>query len=326
LTLPELRVDPSDYLLDQSEPWVAYNTLVNLLGRSPGDPEVAEQKRSLVEHERVIGLVEECLGWPGEPLKRHNDASHVIHKMGLLADFGMTIDDAGIGEIVDRVLQHRSDEGSLQSNLLIPKHFGGSGEPSMEWMLCDAPILLHSLLSMGVDVSRVEGAVRHLVSVVDENGWRCRGSTGMRGPGRKDDHCPYANLVSLKALSLVPSLLDSEACRRGIEAQLSHWENRAGRKIYMFGIGSTFSKLKYPNVWYDILHVVDVLSRFSYAREDARFREMLEAVYAKQRDEGFFVPESVFRAWKGWSFGQKKGPCPWLTYRVALISRRVSES
>ena len=40
------------------------------------------------------------------------------------------------------------------------------------------------------------------------------------------------------------------------------------------------------------------------------------------REHGF-VPESVWKAWSDWSFGQKKEPSPWLTLRVLEIANRL---
>ena len=116
---------------------------------------------------------------------------------------------------------------------------------------------------------------------------------------------------------------NSTTCRIGVEAQLNHWENRGKRKIYMFGIGSTFQKLKYPNIWYDILHVVQVLSHFPLARKDDRFQEMVSIINSKQQEDTCFIPESIWRAFKDWSFGQKKKSSPWLTYQIAVINKRL---
>jgi len=103
---------------------------------------------------------------------------------------------------------------------------------------------------------------------------------------------------------------------------LWHWEHQTERKIYMFGIGTDFRRLKYPFVWYDILHVADVLSRFPFVRADLRFREMLEAI-AAQADDGRYSADSMYRAWKGWSFADKKSPSPWLTFLVLRVQQRA---
>jgi hypothetical protein len=320
-----MKYDPIPYLQECAEPWVIYNTYINILEGESLDPHALNLKQKMLQDEKIEGIINECLEWPNGPLKRHNDAKHLLHKISLLADFGLLVEEKRINEISRKILNHQSPDGSFLSNILIPKVFGGTNEASMQWMLCDTPTLLYCLLKFGVKDERVEKAVHHLVSLVDENGWRCRSSIPkMRGPGRKDDHCPYANLISLKALALVPELKKSEVCKAGVESQLLHWENRTGKKIYMFGIGRTFVKLKYPLIWYDILHVIDVLSHYEYAIEDHRFQEMLEIINSKQQIDGSFVPESVFRAWKDWSFGQKKLASPWLTFKISMINKRIN--
>jgi hypothetical protein len=279
----------------------------------------------MLEHSKIQELIRECKTWPDMSLKRHNDAGHPIHKISILADFGFELEDPGIHDIVSRVLSHQSENGSFQSLLEIPERYGGKGVPELSWMLCDAPILLFCLQKMKVKDRRVDDAVGHLLSLVDGNGWRCRTSSGFRGPGRKADHCPYANLIALKALVENPKLRYSDEVQKGVDAQLDHWTNRDGRKIYLFGIGTTFRRLKYPLVWYDILHVIDVLSLIPYAMDDPRFIEMLGIINSKQLENSSFKPESVWRAYKDWSFGQKRKSSPWITYKVAHINERFAQ-
>jgi hypothetical protein len=169
---------------------------------------------------------------------------------------------------------------------------------------------------------------------VDDNGWRCKAAAPemgkvFRGPGRKADPCPIVNVYALKALSQVPEYLDSSATRTGTEMLLWHWEHQTERKIYLFGIGTTFRRLKYPFVWYDILHVVDVLSRFpfvhAFVHADPRFREMVETITAQADEDGRYTAGSMYRAWKGWSFADKKNPSPWLTFLVSRVQRRMED-
>jgi len=237
---------------------------------------------------------------------------------------------------IEAVMAHQSPEGAFQTPVNIPKAFGGTGEDMWTWMLCDAPTLLYALLAMGPstllrtglgDDPGVQQAVEHLVGLVDDNGWRCDAAPELgskfKGPGRRSDPCPIVNVYALKALSQVPKLLDSPATRTGAEMLLWHWEHQGERKIYMFGIGTDFRKLKYPFVWYDILHVVDVLSRFPFVHADSRFQEMVETITAQADEEGRYTASSMYRAWKGWSFADKKHPSPWLTFLVLRVQRRI---
>jgi hypothetical protein len=93
----------------------------------------------------------------------------------------------------------------------------------------------------------------------------------------------------------------------------------------MFGIGTTFRRLKYPFVWYDILHVVDVLSRFPFVHADPRFREMVETITAQADEDGRYRAGSMYRAWKGWEFADKRSLSPWITFLVRRILKRVQK-
>jgi len=325
------------WLLEPDEPWTRYRTLVDLLDRPEDDPEVQAARAEMLAHPQVQSLIAEAATWPGYPLKRHNDAKHAIYKFSTLADFGVRADDPGMSVGIEAVMAHQSPEGAFQTVTLVPKAFGGTGEEMWTWMLCDAPTLLYALLAFGLRddelhpepvEGRVQRAVDHLVSLVDENGWRCIVAPELgkfRGPGRKADPCPIVNVYALKALAQVPELLDSPAARTGAEMLLWHWEHQGERKIYMFGIGTNFRKLKYPFVWYDILHVVDVLSRFPFIHTDPRFREMVETITAQADENDRYTATSMYRAWKGWAFADKKHPSPWLTFLVLQVQKRIGQ-
>ncbi len=324
-----MTTDLVRWLLDSDEPWTRYRTLVDLLDRPEDDPRVRIARVELLAHPQVQALRAEAASWPGYPLKRHNDAKHSIYKFTMLADFGLQVDDPGMSAGIEAVMAHQSSEGAFQSLVHIPEAFGGTGEDMWTWILCDAPTLLYALLAMGLaGDSRVRQAVDHLAESVDENGWRCISAPELgrfKGPGRRSDPCPIVNVYALKALAQVPELIDSPATRTGAKMLLWHWEHQGERKVFMFGIGTDFRKLKYPFVWYDILHVMDVLSRFPFVHTDSRFREMLQAISVQADEEGHYTAGSVYRAWKGWSFADKKNPSPWLTFLVLRILKRIDD-
>jgi hypothetical protein len=314
------------WLLDSDEPWTRYRTLVDLLDRPEDDAEVQATRAEMVVHPQVRTLIEQAASWPGYGLKRHNDAKHSIYALSTLADFGLRADD-GLSTAVDAMMAHQSEEGPFETLMFLYKRFGGLEGDHWVWMGCDAPTLLYVLLSFGLgDGERVQKAVAHLADLADDNGWRCRGAQQLgnfKGPGKREDPCPIANVYSLKALSLVPDLVDSPATRAGAEMLLWHWGPECERKLFLFGVGRKFRWLKYPFVWYDILHVTDVLSRFPFVRQDPRFCEMVDAVAAQADEEGRYTAGSMYKAWKGWSFADKKAPSPWLTFLVLRVLRRA---
>jgi hypothetical protein len=315
------------WLLDSPEPWTRYRTLADLLGRPEADAEVAAARGALLAHPQVQGLIAQAATWPGRAIQRHNDAGHPLYALSTLADFGLRAGDPGMDRAAEAVLAHQSPDGALQSVLNVAPAFGGTGADTWSWVLCDAPTLLYALLALGLATEPgVKAAVAHLVNAVDENGWRCRCGPELgrfRGPGRKADPCPIANVYALKALSLVPDLLDSPATRRGVDMLLGHWARRVEVKYYLFGVGSDFRKLKYPFVWYDILHVADVLSRYPFVHADPRFGEMVAAITAQADADRRYTAGSMYQAWRGWSFADKKQPSPWLTFLALRIQARI---
>jgi hypothetical protein len=313
--------------LESNEPWTRYRVLVDLLGRPEDDAAVQAARAAMVSHPQVQALAAEAVAWPGYALRRHNDAAHPLYKLTTLVDFGLRAGDLGLAAVVEAVLAHQSPEGAFQSLISIPKAFGGDDQEQWAWVLCDAPTLLYALLALGFgDDPRVTRAVDHLAGLVEDNGWRCVAAPNLgrfRGPGRKTDPCPIANVYALKALAFAPGRLDGPAAHAGAEMLLHHWELRAETKPYLFGAGTDYRKLKYPFIWYDILHVTDILSHFPFVRADPRFREMLAVITAQAGAQGHYTATSMYQAWKGWSFADKKNPSPWLTFLVLRILKRV---
>ncbi len=316
-----------DWLLASDEPWTRYRTLVDLRDCGEEEAEARAARAAMLRDDRVRGLIATAAGRGERPITRHNDAGHPLHALSTLADFGLRAGDPGLKAVLRDALSHQSPEGAFQSLVNISPAYGGSGEDAWSWVLCDAPTVLHAVLAMGLGGDRrVQQALDHLASLARDNGWPCAAAPELgkfRGPGRKSDPCPIANLAALKALAHLPALADSPAARAGVEMLLGHWERRGDAKMYLFGIGTDFRKLKYPFVWYDILHVTDVLSRFESARRDPRFRDMLQAMAAQADAEGRFTAGSMYQAWKGWSFADKKRPSPWLTFLALRVMTRA---
>lgn len=316
-----------EWLLE-SEPWIEYRTRLDLLEQSESDPQVSAARKAMFGDPKVKALLDELADWPGTVLNSHKSASQPFHKLSFIADLGLNINDPPVKKIVQKVMRHQSKQGPFQLPTNVPVHFGGSGKDEWAWALCDAPVIVSSLIQMGMYADpRVQSAVEYLNSLLRENGWPCAVSPELgkfRGPGRKDDPCPYATLVMLKVLAHVPDLQGSTSAKVGVETLLSLWEESKEKHPYMFFMGTDFRKLKAPLFWYDILHVLDVLSHFECTWKDKRFQQMLKTVESKGNRDGQFVPESIWTAWKDWDFSQKKIPSKGLTFFVARILKRVS--
>lgn len=312
----------------EGEPYVEYRTRVDLLGQPETEPKVLQAKAKMMQDPKIQSLLKELHNWPGTVLNSHKSASQQYHKLEFLADIGVTKDWPDVPEIAEKIFAHQSEEGPFQLPTNVPKHFGGSGEDTWAWALCDAPIIIYGLAKMGyANDIRVQRVAEHVAGLVQDNGWRCVVSKELgkfRGPGRKEDPCPYATLAALKMLLQFEAWQQSKAAHVGAECLLNLWQNSRQLHPYMFYMGTDFRKLKAPFIWYDILHVLDVLSQCIWLKNDPRLRDMAEQVASKVDGEGKFTAESQWKAWNGWDFGQKKQPSEWLTFLALRTLKRIN--
>ncbi len=312
-------------LLDISDDWLKYAIRLNL-GDEPKD-DLVEIRNAALADSRIKRNLADIANFHGIPVTNHKNPDLPIQKLLFLLDLGF---DAKVPEIktaINEILQRRDERGVYQSMTNIPKHFGGAGEDVFSWCLCDAPLLLLALLKAGADYHKyIKPGVDYLASLCRDNGFPCAVSPELgkfRGPGKKDDCCPYATLIMADLMSHIPEYRDSRVAAFSVKALLNLWENSLDWHPYMFYMGSDFRKLKAPSLWYDIVGVAGVLSKYEFAREDPRFPEMINHIKSKQDKNGFFTPESVYLKLKDWDFGQKKAPSPYLTYLCYQIFKRL---
>lgn len=308
------------------EPWVKMRILIDLDDRSHDDPEVLSTLQQTLQDPLIISLIQELQDWPGIVLSSHKSASQHYHKLSFLAEIGLTKEDPGIQAILNKLMSHRSAEGLFTLPTNIPEHYGGSGETVWAWALCDAPILLTCLAKMGYkDHPWVLEGKAFLLTCIKENGWPCQVCPALgkfRGPGRKEDPCPYVNLIMLKLLAQYPDELDRKETRIGCETLLHLWESSLEKHPYMFYMGKDFRKLKVPTIWYDLLHVVDTLSYYPFIYDDPRFIEMLDLIHSKKVND-LYTPESEWKAWSDQAFGNKKKDSSWMTFMIDRIDHRI---
>jgi hypothetical protein len=315
---------PIDWLLS-GPAFVRYSTLVDLCGESGSCSAAKRAYADMRVDPRVKTLIAAVNGWERQPaITRHNDAAHPLHKLVFAADLGIKRRDLKPG--VDAILAHQSSEGPFQLRIQIPPAFGGDGVPRWDWVATDAPLILYALLRLGVRNREVTRGLDHIRSRIAEPGYPCFASSSMgrfKGPGRRADPCPYANLIILRMLSEVQGLERSAEAKRAVSMLLHHWEVRGDKKYFLFGIGTDFAKPKAPLIWYDILHYTDTLTRFPSARRDPRLREVMDLLASRADAEGRLTSASIWTRWKGWEFCQKKEPSFWLTFLFHRARHRM---
>lgn len=314
-----------DDLLAISEPWLQYAVRLNL--RDEAQETLLHLREEALSDPKVKAFLNDVSDYHAIIVSGHKNPALPIHKLLFLLDLGLDIAVPEIDTAIKQILSHKDEHGVYQSAVNIPMHFGGSGQDTFGWSPCDAPLLLRALCETKINyVSSIKPGVDYLISLNRSNGFPCACSKELgkwRGPGRKEDPCPYATLIFLKLLLATPDYAKSELVLQSARNLLDLWETSRVSHPYMFYMGTDFRKLKASALWYDIVSVCDALSQVDGIENDPRFLEMLDIIRAKQDKDGVFTPESVYLKLADWDFGQKKKPSPFLTYLIRRIFKRM---
>jgi len=307
-------------LLKSKFPYIRYNA-----ERIFNNRDIDELRVQMENDPEIVSLIDELKDWPGPQISSHRSAKQFFHKLVFLADIGITKKTEGIKELIEKILSSLDDDHVPRIDMKINKAYGGTGEIERAWALCDAPNTLYAMIKMLVKDSKINRAVHYLADKIDSFGFGCHvsGSLGKwRGPGKKTDPCPYATLIMLKLLITHKNGFDKEIdiCSNVL---FDLWENSKTKHPYIFYMGTDFRKLKAPFIWYDLTHVVDVLSQVPKNRHNSRLLEMYNMIKKKETKEGY-IPESIYMPWKKWDFGQKKITSDWLTLCVLQIENRLT--
>lgn len=277
---------------------------------------------------KISALIDELQEWPGPRISSHKSANQFFHKLVFLADMGMDIENKGIQKITEKILSNLDEHSVPFISMNISDAHGGSGKDENGWALCDAPNTLYALIRLCVKNDTIDAAVKYLAGLIGENGFGCHVSSALgswRGPGKKTDPCPYATLIMLKLLLAFDERTYKKEIDNCVECLLDLWEHSLTNHPYIFYMGNDFRKLKLPYIWYDILHVTNVLSQVPKYKTDPRLIEMAGVLKAHAEKSGY-IPESAYQPWKEWDFGQKKTGSELMAFRVNEILGRLDST
>ncbi len=331
-----LGADPIPWLLSSKEPharWVTHRFLMD----EPAE-ETTSDRIALLGDPDVAALIDALPDWGEEDPSGHHSPAFLPNRLNLLADMGVAGGDAAqIEVLLDSLLEHQDRTGRFQS-------FGGAPtRPRPEWgaLLCDTNAITDVLLRFGrEDDERVIRALKRMTqdatATNQGHGWRCvpEKTSLFRGPGRVTDTCPQVTLEGLRAFSQLPEELRPATLLDAARTPLEIWRRRVDERPYEFGHGYQFKSVKWPNFWYDVLWVLETVSRFPQlwdgptAREEDReaLAEMAACLIAYNFDDDARVtPKRVYQGFERFSFGLKTEPSPFATARALVPLTRMVE-
>jgi hypothetical protein len=314
-----------NWLLAAEEPWVVYNTLLDLVGADPESEEVKAAYLAMQKHPLVASLIESLEVWPPDkPLGKAYDPKDSIWKLNMLADFGLGRNDERMTAIAERVFAAQAEDGGF-----LHGGFDHTKSWHMRPYICISHVMTYALARAGyVGDPRLEKAYEHIQAWERlDGGWH---PNQLNLPGKEraaEPSCPFGTVNVLRAVTANPALRESQLALNAAHFLLECWERRSEPwRPVGFGIGSTWNKVQYPFVQYQLLKVADTLAQIAAVRTDKRFQEMVECVWSKRGVDDKWTAEGVNKPYSDFDFGQKKQPSTWLTFLAARVIKLSQNS
>lgn len=308
-------------LAQSSEPWTAYNALLDLDHSSHNDPALQTAYQAMQAHLLVADLISSLDTWPTAPLSKAYDPKDAIWKLSILADFGLTSDDPRIAAIAERLFAAQSEEGGF---------LHGGFDHTKTWntrpYICIDHVQTYALARFGyLDDPRLVRAYDHIQQWQRlDGGWHPNALNLPGNPREAEPSCPFGTANVLRAVLANHTLRETPIAHRAANFLLDCYARRDEPfRPIGFGIGSSWHKLQYPIVQYALLKAADTLSLVPNIADDSRFQQMLTELDNKRTPTNQFIPESINKPYADFSFGQKKLPSDWLTFLITRIHHRT---
>ena len=311
------------WLLEENQPAVRYRTLVDLLGRKEGDPEVRSARSKIARvgwaHDQLQAQGPKGYWEPREPkdLKGWIDFLYYPKYLStnwralVLADLGVDAKDPRIRRLADLIFRFK---------LRLSSPFNFFHEEA-----CVAGNTARMMTRFGyADDLRVRKLYDWLLEDQREDGgWNCSQDT----PGTLDVWEPLAAFASLPKAKRSPKM--DAAISRGAEFYLERRLFREGPRY------PPWFRLHYPNhYYYDILVGLDVLAQLGFAG-DRRLRPALGLLTERRRPDGTWRIDRLHPDVSGPQAGQYRkgvtplqierpgGPSKWITLKALRVLKAV---
>ncbi len=327
-----LKADPTDWLLQESNPSVRCLTLTDLLGRSERDPEVRRARADIMR----VGVVPRILakqtdGRWNDPGRFYRDKyKGTVWQLIILAEHRADGRDPRIRAAVEYLLGCSQDPEC--GGFAYDQAAAGRGGRHSEVIPCLTGNMTWSLIRLGfLGDERVRRAIDWITAyqrfddgaAVKPTGWpydRFEMCWGRHS-------CHLGVVKSLKALAAIPERRRSRSVRKTIsracEYLLAHHIYKRSHDLARVSKPG-WLKLQFPLMYQtDILEVADLL--VGLGLRDARMDDAIDLIASKQNAKGQWNLESTLNG-KFWTSIEKKGmPSRWITYRALKVLKGYHE-
>lgn len=310
-----LNGDPTEWLLEESNPSVRYFTLVKLLDRPEHAPEVAVAREAINASEPVRRMLEAQRPqgyWGRDPRPYQSVTKHLI----TLEHLGYQGDD----DRVKNAIEYLFANAQMKDGAFTAAEFEKGRREVVPCFTANAVHFLH-WFGYGED-ERTQRALDYLLRTQrDDDGWLCFERV------KKTHACFWATAKVLRALEILPSERQTTEVREARQRAINLFLNSG-----LYRHHSEFGKVS-PS-WFrfgrplfastDVLEVLELLAPY-VSHDDERIQEGLQVVLEKQDQHGRWQAERRMPVKKTFpiEFEEIGQPSKWVTLHAINMLRRL---
>jgi hypothetical protein len=328
-----LKADPTNWLLEKSNPSVRYLTLLNILNRNKADSEVKRAKKEIM----VSGVVPRVInrqidGSWNSPGRFYVDKyKGTVWQIIILAELEADANNKQVSKACEYILNASQDLDSY--GFSYNQRGGNLGGRHSEVIPCLTGNMIWSLVKLGYfKDDRVRKGIDWIAKYQRFDDGADQAPKGWPYDrfemcwGRHSCHMGVAK--ALKALSAIPKSQRNEnmnqALKQGCEYLLAHHIYKQSHNLSKTAKPS-WLKLQFPLMYQtDILECAQILLYSGF--KDKRMQDSIEKILSKQNDKGRWNLEATFNGRFQVNIEAKGKPSKWITYRAMNVLKKYHEN
>ena len=338
-----LKTDPTDWLLEESDPGVRYLALRDIV---EADEKEIKEARQKAYSDGPIHIILENMnpeGWWVHPgAVYHPKCTGTSWSILALAQMGVSAQaDKRIVPACSYLLDYALAKGG---------QFSSNGDATKTFN-CFQGNMLTSLMELGCKDERIDKAYEWMARTVtgeslptkvtkegldktDDSSNRLYSLSKITGPlfsCGSLKHCAWAGVKIMLAFSRLPEEQRSPMIKRAIKTGVDYFFASDPATAYFPGETAPrpdrhWWKFTFPVTGMDLLQVAEALTALGYGA-DPRLANTLDLIRSKQNGNGRWLREKNYGYWHKWwtEFGPYNKPNKWVTLRAIRVLKQAEK-
>jgi hypothetical protein len=332
-----LNADPTDWLLGEDNPSVRYLTLVDILEKSPSDPDVVKARRDIM----VKGIAPQILakqedeGYWGDPERMYvSKYKGTVWQLIILAEHLADEENEHVKKACEFLLDRSQDQISGGFSMHHSTKTGG-GRHS-EVIPCLTGNMVWSLIRLGyLSDPRVQRGIDWITRYQRFDDGADVAADALDAPANPPQGWPYDNyeicwgrhtchmgvVKAQKALSEIPpgkrSTEVQHTINQGTEYLLKHHIHKRSHNLSKTSKPG-WLRFGFPLMYgTDVLEILGILTRLGC--RDERMQEAVDVVVSKQDSNGIWKLANTFNGRFLVDIEEKSRPSKWITLNALRV-------